>query len=213
LYICGINYQNELMFAFRNIVFARKTGAFLPGIQRFSLLLLCICFSCMQLSAAGQAKEFYDATAITLGGDAQGFSVGKGENIRITAGETVRLLPGTWIQAGGEVVVEVRKESIPKESAENNSVLFHPELLTANLPIYCESHINTLPANEKQIGNSGGVHAVLPVPNNPNAKHLSAKKVLYHTCYNSAGHNGRSFHYQPTYSWGERPETIKVLLT
>lgn len=197
-------------------IIAIKTSRSVALMQRLALVAFCVSFMAAQAYAAGQPapRQYYDAGEMIIGGQEQVFSVTKGETLRITAGESVRLLPGTKIEAGAQVVVESGKRSVAKENKENNSILFHPEALATSQSTLCESHFSALPANEKQIGNSSSVFAVLPVQSNPTAKNLSAKKALYHSNFNFSGASNKSaLCYIPVSSWGERPETIKVMRT
>lgn len=216
MYICVLIHKDHVMPEALHKIIAIKTSRSVALMQRLALVAFCVSFMAAQVYASEQPtlKQYYDAGEVIIGGQEQEFSVAKGETIRITAGESVRLLPGTKIEAGAQVIVESGKKSVAKEEKENNSILFHPEVLATSQSTLYESHFSALPANEKQIGNSNAVFAVLPVQSNPTAKNLSAKKALYHSNFKLSGAFNKFAHcYLPVSSWGERPETIKVMRT
>lgn len=185
-----------------------------PGFS--AVLVACFFFLANTAIADEQpaSKQYYDANSIILGGDAQEFTIGKGQAVKISAGHSIHLLPGTRIEAGGQVVVEVRKDAKPETMEERTSVLSHPELLASPLLLSAESSFTPLPEHEQKIGSSSVYLAVLPVQTYSNAKNFPVKGTIIKLPLNYSGFsNGSSVDYLPVLAWGERPETIKVLRT
>jgi len=165
-----------------------------------AVLLACFFFMAHTAIAAEQltSKQYYDAGSITLGGEDNEFTVGNGQAIKLTAGHSIHLLPGTHIEAGGQVVVEVRKDAKPEITEERPSVLSEPELLASPLLLSAESSFTPLPEHEQKIGNSSVYQAVLPVQTYSNAKNFPAKGTIIKLPLNYSGFSkGGSVEYLP----------------
>lgn len=178
------------------------------------LVAVCVMLVSFTTSASvqQQAKRYYDASAIIVGGESNEFIVGQGEIICFAAGQSVRLMPGTRIEAGGHVMIVAGVQAKPETAEERHSALFKP---VARLFIYeKECSLTSLPDPEKLIVPAGFANAVMPVPSSNVNKNLLLKKGIHNLI---AGHSALSSNvsgvYFPILAWGERPETIKVLRT
>jgi hypothetical protein len=185
-----------------------------PG---FSAVLVACFFFLANTAIAGEqpaSKQYYDANSIILGGDAQEFTIGKGQAVKISAGHSIHLLPGTHIEAGGQVVVEVRKDAKPEKAEARASVMLD-QLIPAS-PLLSSDACNfaSLPDNEQKIGIGAAYKAILPVQNTTNAKNLPFTRKINKFLNNHSGlTTATTGGYLPILAWGERPETIKVLRT
>jgi len=128
-------------------------------------------------------KKYYDAECITLGGDGSVFVFENGDHIVITAGKSIRLLPGIRIEAGTELKVEVA------------------------------STIDALPGSEKLSATSSALYAVIPVQSSGSNYLLAVKKNNILTDGELYSSEKYRIGYMPVLSWGSRPENIKVLRT
>jgi hypothetical protein len=186
----------------------------LPGFS--AVLVACFFFMAGTANASEQLnpKQYYDANSITLGGDAQEFTIGKGQAVKISAGHSIHLLPGTHIEAGGQVVVEVRKDAKPEKAEESTSVMLDAILPASPLLSSDACNLASLPDNEQKVGISAAHKAILPVQNTSNAKNLPFTRIIHEFLNKHSGlTTANAGNYLPVLSWGERPETIKVLRT
>ena len=186
----------------------------LPRLILPALVAVCIMLVSFSTSASEQqqAKQYYDASAIIVGGESNEFIVGQGEIICFAAGQSIRLMPGTRIEAGGHVMIVAGVQAKPETTEERHSVLFEP---VARPFIYeKECSLTSLPDPEKLIHSAGFANAVMPVPSSNVNKNLLLKKGIHSLISNNHGVSSDvSGAYLPVLAWGERPETIKVLRT
>jgi len=159
-------------------------------------------------------KTYYDATEITIGGENNAFVPGEGESLHILAGQSVRLLPGTHLVAGVQVVIETGKEvSKVEESKEYKSVLKNPELLISEFNLTTHSSFNTIPDSQSVISSSWGLVAIVSgisgTHSNFPVKHINLSGSPIQYIRTAVGNHI----FTPDFSWGSRPENIKVLRT
>ena len=186
-------------------------GFKLPGLVAAFVLLV---FFPAAASEQVSPKQYYDAASIILGGESHGFVIGKGESVSITAGQSVRLLPGTKIEAGGKVVVEVRSHAKPESREERHSVLLNPELLARPFIHDVATSLTAIPDPAKLSASGGFSRAVMPVQLSNANKSLLTGKTVYKTDSSHSGLTSCALgKYFLDLAWGERPETIKVLRT
>lgn len=159
-------------------------------------------------------KTYYDATEITMGGENNAFVAGEGESLHILAGQSVRLLPGTHLVAGVQVVIEAGKEiSIVEESKEYKSVLKNPELLLSEFNLTTDSSFSNIPDSQSIISNSWGLVAIVSGISGSHsyfsAKHINLSGSNIQYTRTAVGNHI----FTPDFSWGSRPENVKVLRT
>ena len=186
-------------------------------ICRFSFILslaLFIPLTAFTDTQHDNSRQYYDAGSIIIAGDGQDFIIGPGESIKLSAGQSILLLPGTRIEAGGQVVAEVDIKVKPEPAEERPSILRNPEMLA--LPYEPKPACNLAAATEpeKILRNAGLTSAVLPVQTNNTGKQLPLKKFYTDQFSGLASLSGITNQvYLPVLSWGERPETIRVMRT
>lgn len=186
----------------------------LPRLMLPVLVAVCVMLVSFSTSASEQqqVKQYYDASTIVVGGETHDFIIGEGEIIHFASGQSIRLMPGTRIEAGGQVMIVAGVKAKPETSEERHSVVFSP---VARPFIYqMEYSLTSLPDPEKLILSAGFANAVMPVPSSNVNKNLLLKKGIHGLISNNPGLSSDvSGAYLPILAWGERPETIKVLRT
>jgi hypothetical protein len=163
-------------------------------------------------------KQSYDAPGtIVVGGEGKNFTVQEGGKAIVTSGRSVRLLPGTMIDAGGRLVVKVtathnlsgtRKKTAtanPDQNISNTSKASIDEIKAYKIYPVTESGSIT--------GSINNITGVLPLPLRiSNQDVLLLSKKLSFSLFNDPALNGsESENSFCTYSWGENPATIRVL--
>jgi len=179
-------------------------------------------FAIVLLLVAHQAKaenhsteqSYYDATEVTLGGDNNVFVASEGVLIRISAGQSVRLLPGTHLVAGAQVVIEAGYQAAKAEDTkEYKSVIKNPELFLSEFNLTANISFNPVPGGHSVISNSWGLAALVGSTHwsySNNAAKIKNTGSLGIQCIRTA--IGKHI-FIPNLSWGSRPENIKVLRT
>ncbi len=159
-------------------------------------------------------KKYYDAECVTLGGDGSVFVFENGDHIVITAGKSIRLLPGIRIEAGTELKVEVAVTTpvVAPEEEVRGTVMDNPEFLKTDLTADA-SAIDALPGSEKLSATSSALYAVIPVQSSGSNYLLAVKKNNILTDGELYSSEKYRIGYMPVLSWGSRPENIKVLRT
>jgi len=66
--------------------------------------------------AAGEQNNPDAAGNVIAAGDGQRFTVGDGGKVTLTSGKSIRLLPGTRVDAGGQMVIKI----VPKRNTRHN---------------------------------------------------------------------------------------------
>ncbi len=187
-----------------------------PALRFILPALVVVCAVVVSFSASAgeqqQVKQYYDASTIVVGGETHDFIVGEGEIIRFASGQSIRLMPGTRIEAGGQVIIEAGVAAKPESREERHSLVLNP--VARPFIFEKEASLTSLPEPEKLIATAGFANAVIPVPASNANKNLLLKKGIYNLI---SDHSGLSSNvlgaYLPILAWGERPETIKVLRT
>lgn len=158
-------------------------------------------------------KQYYDRENIVIAGNDQDFTVSGNEYVRITAGQSVVLLPGTHLVAGAKVHVEVIPEVRPEETDETNSFMKNPELKAS--PYIYEKTSEFASSSDKQVidiaGN--GLLAVFPTVNNHSGSKLPTGFRISSMTENLLNQSVALTGYLPVLSFGARPETIMVMRT
>jgi hypothetical protein len=189
----------------------------LKSLPRFilpALFAVCAVFVSSSASASEQqqAKQYYDASTVVVGGESNDFIIGKGEIIHIAAGHSIRLMPGTRIEAGGQVIIEAGVTAKNETAEERHSIVSN--IIPRPFIYEKECSFTSLPDPEEIIASAGFANAVMPVPASNANKNLLLKKGIHNLI---SDHSGLSSNvmgaYLPILAWGERPETIKVLRT
>jgi len=186
-------------------------------ICKFSFILtlaFLIPFSAFSDTQRDICKQYYDAGTIIIAGDGQDFVIRTGESIKLSAGQSILLLPGTRIEAGGQVVAEVNIKAKPETAEERPSILRNPEMLASPYEPKPASNLTSAPEPEKVLRSAGLTNALLPLQTNNTGKQLPLK-ILYfdHHAGSTAPIGITNQVYLPVLSWGERPETIRVMRT
>ncbi len=184
-------------------------------LQRLTLIFVVFFISSFTFMALAEdcIKQYYDRENIVIAGENQDFTVCGNESVRITAGQSVVLLPGTHLVAGAKVHVEVIPEARPEETVETNSFMKNPELKAS--PFIYEKTSEFALSSDKQIidiaGN--GLLAVVPSVNNYSGSKLPTGFRISSITENLLNQSVALMGYLPVLSFGARPETIMVMRT
>jgi len=184
-------------------------------LQRITLIFVVFFISSFTFTALADdcIKQYYDRENIVIAGDDQNFTVSGNEYVRITAGQSVVLLPGTHLVAGAKVHVEVIPEVRPEETDETNSFMKNPELKAS--PYIYEKTSEFASSSDKQIidiaGNS--LLAVFPTVNHYSGSKLPTGLRISYMTENLLNQSITLTGYLPVLSFGARPETIMVMRT
>jgi hypothetical protein len=160
------------------------------------------------------SKKYYDAECITLGGEGSVFVFVNGDHIVITAGKSIRLLPGISIEAGAQLKAEVSVTApvITPEEEVRVSIMDNPEFLIAGIEQDYAS-INDSPVSENISAGHSSNQAVMPAPYSAISLTGALKKKSNPLVDDGYTIGKFSLTYIPVSSWGSCPENIKVLRT
>jgi hypothetical protein len=163
-------------------------------------------------------KQSYDATrTIAVGGEGKNFTVQEGGKAVLTSGLSIRLLPGTMIEAGGQLVVKVTatrklsglgKKTTTVNPDQNNSSTSKTSIDEVNA-----YKIYPVPEPGSIMSSVDGITGVLPIQlriSNPDVLLLS-KKLSFSPFNDPALDGSESELSFCNFSWGENPATIRVM--
>ncbi len=174
---------------------------------------LCAATNILATEPTENQKQYYDAGIIVLSGNDGDFTVGNSESVRISAGQSVILLPGTHLVAGAQVVVEVIPEVKPKQTCETSSILINPELLLSPFINEKTSAFDSSPVKQTLSIAGNKSPAVLPAVNNYTGNKSVSRLKTACTAYAYSHIFLAETEFIPVMSFGERPENIMVLRT
>lgn len=165
-------------------------------------------------------KKFYDAPGtIAVGGEGKNFTVQEGGKAVLTSGQSIRLLPGTMIEAGGQLVVKVT-DARKLSGTSKKTTTTNPDKNISSTSKTSIDEVNTykiypVPEPGSITGSVDGITGVLPIQlriSNPDVLLLS-KKLSFSPFNDPALNGSESKNNFCNFCWGENPATIRVLRT
>lgn len=163
-------------------------------------------------------KKFYDAPGtIAVGGEGKNFTVQEGGKAVLTSGRSIRLLPGTMIEAGGQLVVKVT-DARKLSGTSKKTTTTNPDKNISSTSKTSIDEVNTykiypVPESGSIAGSINNITGVLPLPlriSNPDD--LFPSKILSFPSFTDPALAGsQSLNSFCNFCWGENPATIRVL--
>jgi len=167
----------------------------------------------------GEKQHFDVKEVLSAGGDGKNFTVYAGGNVKLTSGKSVRLLPGTRVESGGNLIVKVnpgkpaiRKRKTPAQAIHGSIA----KVSDGSVQLGNLSKVYPLPESETLISAMSEVRGVLPyrVQIYGNSGNTLYKRTYTLNIFNIPALSGlnRGKNFQGS-QWGEFPGTISILRT
>ncbi len=193
----------------------------------FCLMIFFVAFSCFDGFAGtgkdGLSADYGNSNIVYASGCDSAVIIEEGR-ITVTEGSSIRLLPGTRIGHGDELQVSIvsreHQETLVEEAVEKQREHTVKSIMeTAEVPAPVDAsvvfrYLDHTPGNQSSFGQSRLPMSGLPVrtQTSPDAPVTVLLKDFFSHTIPVLHSESFQLVYYPCFSWGERAETIKVML-